>query len=232
MFNSDARPGGAARGGTRSAAPQEDLDFGLDISLEEAMRGVTKQVTVTVEDVCPDCEGTGAAKTSQGRFDLGRGVCPRCKGQGRLPSTRNLQIPIPPGAWDGYKIALPGQGAADAKGKRGNLEVRLRILPHPKFERDGQNLTFDVAIPYTVAVLGGDTKIETLTGQKAEILVPPGIQTGQKLRVPGGGLPALDGRKAGDAFARVKITVPKDLTEQERALLTQLARLRSDPVRM
>jgi molecular chaperone DnaJ len=232
MFNTDAaRSAGPARGRTRSAAPQEDLDFGLDISLEEAMRGITKRVTVTVEDVCPDCDGTGAAKTSQGRFDLNRGACPRCKGQGRLASTRNLQITIPPGAWDGYKIAQPGQGAADARGRRGNLEVRLRVLPHPKFEREGQNLTFDVSIPYTVAALGGDAGIETLTGQKAQILVPPGIQTGQKLRVPGKGMPALESRQVGDAFARVKITVPKDLTDRERALLTELAQIRHDPVR-
>jgi len=104
-------------------------------------------------------------------------------------------------------------------------------LPHPKFERDGQNLLFDVQVPYTVAALGGEVSVETLSGQKRELLVPAGIQTGQKLRLTGQGMPALHDRPAGDAFARVRITVPKDLSPAEKQLLEQLAQLRRDPVK-
>ncbi len=72
--------------------------------------------------------------------------------------------------------------------------------------------------------------MEMLDGQRRQVIVPAGIQSGQKLRLSGQGMPALRDRKQGDAFARVKITVPRDLSQHERALIGELARLRSDPV--
>ena len=215
----------------RSAAPAEDIEFGLDITLEEAYTGATKTINVTVEDVCPECEGLGQKRNSKGQYDLnGSGVCPKCRGTGRVASPRTGQVKIPAGAWDGMRSTMPGMGPADARGRRGNLYVQLHLLPNPKFERDGQNLLFDVTVPYTVAALGGEINVEMLGGQTRQLVVPPGIQTGQKMRLSGQGMPALRDRKAGDALARVKISVPRSLSDEERDLLLQLARLRNDPV--
>ena len=216
----------------RSAAPAEDIEFGLDLTLEEAYTGVTKTINVTVEDVCPECSGIGQKVNSKGQYDLsGSGVCPRCRGVGRVTSPRTGQVKIPAGAWDGMRSTMPGMGPADARERRGNLYVQLHILPNPKFERDGQNLLFDVNVPYTVAALGGEIQVDMLDGQQRQLVVPAGIQTGQKMRLSAQGMPALRDRKAGDAFARVKISVPRSLTDEERDLLMQLARLRNDPVR-
>jgi len=214
-----------------SAAPAEDIDFGLEITLEDALRGVEKRVNLTVDDVCPDCAGSGTARNSKGQFDLNKGVCSKCRGRGRVSAVRSLTVKVPAGAWDDYRVALRGQGPSDSRGKRGDVFARVQILKNSKFERDGQNLTFDVGVPYTVAALGGEIPIEMLGGKRSGLLVPAGIQTGQRLRVVGQGMPALDGRPAGDAFARVKITVPKDLSDRERTLIGELAALRSDPVR-
>ena len=231
----EGRGAGASQpfGQTRapSAAPAEDIDFGLEITLEDALRGVEKRVTLTVDDVCPDCGGSGTARNTKGQFDLNKGVCPKCRGRGRMPANRSLTVKVPAGVWDDYRIALPGQGPTDSRGRRGDVFARIQIQKNAKFERDGQNLTFDLAVPYTVAALGGEIPIEMVGGKRSGLLVPPGIQTGQRLRVSGQGMPALDGRPAGDAFARVKITVPKDLNERERGLLEELAKLRNDPVR-
>lgn len=224
-----SQPFGQTRGA--SAAPAEDIDFGLEITLEDALRGVEKRVTLTLDDVCPECAGTGSVRNAKGQFDLNKGVCPKCRGRGRLPANRTLNVKVPPGVWDDYRISLPGQGPTDSRGRRGDVFARVQVQKNPKFERDGQNLTFDVAVPYTVAALGGEIPIEMLGGKRSGLLVPAGIQTGQRLRVSGQGMPALDGRPAGDAFARVKITVPKNLNDRERALLEELAQLRSDPVR-
>jgi len=224
-----ASPFGQTRG--HSAAPAEDVDFGLEISLEDALRGVEKRVTLTVDDVCPDCGGSGTTRNAKGQYDLNKGVCAKCRGRGRTPATRNLTVKVPPGVWDDYRIALPGQGPSDSRGRRGDVFARIQIQKNAKFERDGQNLTFDVSVPYTVAALGGEIPIEMVGGKRSGLLVPAGIQTGQRLRVTGQGMPALDGRHAGDAFARVKITVPKDLNERERTMLEELARLRNDPIR-
>lgn len=215
----------------RSVVPEEDIEFSLDITLEEALRGVNKRFTVTVEDVCPECGGLGQKRNSKGQIDLNSPVCPRCKGAGRIPSPRTGQINVPAGAWDGMRSRLAGMGAADARGRRGDLFVQLHLLPHPKFERDGQDLSFDVSVPYTVAGLGGEVAVETLDGQRRQLVVPPGIQTGQKLRLTGQGLPALRDRKAGDAYARVKVVVPRDMSDRERSLLEEIARLLGDSVR-
>jgi molecular chaperone DnaJ len=216
-----------------SAAPAEDIEFSLDITLEEAFRGASKSVNVTVEDVCSECGGSGQKRNSQGRFDLGKNnTCPRCRGRGRIEVQRSGQVTIPAGAWDGLRLKLSGQGPTDARGRRGDLFVRLHILAHPRFEREGQDLFFDLSLPYTVAALGGEATVTTVGGQSRELVVPKGIQSGQKMRLAGQGMPAFQDRKMGDAYARIKITVPRDLTDDERHLLEQLAALRHDPVRV
>lgn len=217
----------------RGGASAEDIEFSLDITLEEAYRGTSKSVNVTVEDVCNECGGTGQKRNSQGRFDLGKStVCPRCKGRGRVETPRSGQVSVPAGAWDGLRLKLSGQGPVDARGRRGDLFVRLHILNNARFEREGQDLYFDLSVPYTVAALGGDATVTTIGGQTRELVVPAGIQSGQKMRLSGQGMPALQDRKTGDAFARIKITVPKNLTDPERSLLEQLAALRNDPIRV
>lgn len=223
-------------GGGRRAASfnqqqvPDEVEFTLDISLEDAFRGSTKRVNLTVEDVCTECGGVGQKRNARGQFDLNGQACPRCRGRGRTPAQRTLQVAIPAGAWDQLQISQAGQGPTDARGRKTDLLIRLHILPHQKFERDGQNLLFDVQIPFTVAALGGEVPVETLGGTRKQLLVPAGIQTGQKLRLSGQGMPALQDRPAGDAFARVRITVPRDLTGAEKQLLEQLAQLRNDPV--
>lgn len=213
------------------SAPAEDVAYTVDITLEDAYRGASHSISVMVEDVCPDCGGAGQKRNSRGQFDLSGTLCPRCHGTGRVDSARTGTIAIPAGAWEGLKLKLAGQGPANAQGKRGDLFVQLHIKPHAKFERDGQDLYFDVSIPYTVAALGGEATVEMLDGQRRRLGAPPGIQTGQKLRLAGQGMPALQDRKAGDAYARVKISVPRDLSADERKLLEELANLRNDPVR-
>jgi DnaJ-class molecular chaperone len=104
-------------------------------------------------------------------------------------------------------------------------------MPHPRYERDGQNILFDVQIPYTVAALGGEVPVELPSGTTRHLTVPPGIQSGQKMKLTGQGMPALKDRRVGDAFARVKITVPKDLSDAEKRLLEQLGEIRRDPIR-
>ena len=216
----------------RPGAPAEDIEFSMDITLEEAFKGALKPVNVTVEDICTDCGGSGQKRNSQGRFDMGKNnTCPRCRGRGRTETPRSGQVTIPAGAWDGLRLKLSGQGPTDMRGRRGDLFVRLHILPHSRFEREGQDLYFDLALPYTVAALGGEAVITTVTGQNREMVVPKGLQSGQKMRLAGQGMPALQERKPGDAYARIKITVPRDLTDQEQSLLEQLAALRSDPIR-
>lgn len=222
---------GKADSAGRSAAPAEDIEFRLDVSLEDAYRGTTQRLNVTVEDVCRECEGSGNKRDGRGRIDLNAASCVRCGGSGRIRSPRSGQITVPPGAWDGLRLKLAGEGAADVRGRRGDLYVQIHLLSHNRFDRDGQDILFDVPVPYTIAALGGDVTIETLDGVRRQLVIPAGIQSGQKLRLAGQGMPALRDRAKGDAFAYVKVTVPKDLSPAERQLLEQLAQIRNEPIR-
>ena len=223
--------GGAKRGSPFAhQEPAEDVEARIDISFEDAYRGGPHKVTITVEDLCSECGGAGQKRNARGQFDLNGALCPRCRGRGRVPSPRNLQINVPAGAYDQLVMVQSGQGPTDARGRRSDLRIRLHVLPNARFERDGQNILFEVQVPYTVAALGGEVPVEMPSGLRRQVIVPPGIQTGQKLRLSGQGMPAIQDRPNGDAFARVKITVPKDLTEAEKKLLEQLARLRHDPI--
>ncbi|MDE2126439.1 MAG: J domain-containing protein [Armatimonadetes bacterium] len=214
-----------------SESPQPAQEHTLEISLEEAWRGTARRITLALQDVCPDCGGSGVRRTARGAVDLGGPPCPRCNGAGQIGSSREGEVKIPPGAWDGLRLKLAGQGAASATGQRSDVVIRLRIRPHPAFERDGQDLIFDGLTPYTVAVLGGEISVTMLDGRKRSLVVPPGVQSGQRLRIAGQGMPALQDRPQGDAYARIRILVPKTVTGRERELLQELAELRRDTVR-
>ena len=131
---------------------------------------------------------------------------------------------------EGQRIRLAGQGAGGAGGQKGDLYLLVRIKPHPHFEREGSDLYVDMPIPFTVAALGGEVAVHTLNGDRT-LPIPAGVQSGQKIRVAGQGMPRLNGQRPGDLYARVKITVPKDLAPRERELLTELARIRGDRAR-
>jgi DnaJ-class molecular chaperone len=131
---------------------------------------------------------------------------------------------------EGKRIRLVGEGAAGLRGRRGDLYLLVRLKPHPEFERDGKDLYTDVRVPFTIAALGGEVQVHTLTGPRT-LSVPPGVQSGQKMRIAGQGLPGINGSKPGDLYVRVRISVPKDLSPRERELIAELARIRGDRAR-
>jgi len=213
----------------RAAKSGEDVEYGLDLTLEEAVHGTTKRYQVTVEDVCKQCNGSGTTRDQRGNYTLGA-ACPECRGHGRVRSMRRGEVTIPPGVTDGKRIRLAGQGAAGSTGTRGDLFFVVRIKPHPEIDRQGNDLYVDVAIPFTVAALGGEVNVHTLNGDRT-LQVPAGVQSGQKIRISGQGMPALKGQKSGDMYARVKVSVPRDLSPRERELISEVAKIRGDRVK-
>ena len=192
------------RGGG-GGAPQkgQDIEASMTISLEDAFHGATRSLSLNVPS---------------GRYDLDRG--------GTNLTSRRVEVKIPAGVAEGQKIRLTGQGG-DGPGGRGDLYLVVHIAPHPAFERKGDDLYVDVPIPYTDAALGGEAKVPTLKGTRLSMRIPGGTQSGQAFRLGGQGMPRLRGGGSGDLYARAKITVPKDLSERERELLEELARVRS-----
>jgi DnaJ-class molecular chaperone len=131
---------------------------------------------------------------------------------------KTIDIRIPPGARDDSKIRIPSGGP-----NGGDLYVVLRQQPHPFLTVKGDDTEVEVAITPWEAALGGNIEVRTLDG-KADIRIPPGMASGQRLRLRGQGLNKRTGGR-GDHFVRMKIVVPKDLTEAEKKLFQELARV-------
>lgn len=223
--------GGRADRAQRASDRGEDVEYGLDLTLEECIRGSVKSISLKVENLCPTCGGTGVTRDARGNMSLG-GYCKKCHGSGHITAARNIEVNIPAGVKDGQRIRLAGQGAEGAGGHRGDLYLLVRIKSSPGYEREGDDLYMDVMVPFTIAALGGEVSVRLLGGETRVLMVPPGIQSGQKIRIPGQGAPGGSGRKPGDLFARVKVTVPRDISPREHELMHELAKIRGDKVRV
>jgi curved DNA-binding protein len=173
-----------------------------------SMRGGDQEATieVTLEE---------AARGGKRKISLGDG--------------RDFEVRIPPGVRDGQKIRLAGQGGEGAGGgPAGDLYLRVRIKPHPRFRREDDNLVVEVPVAPWEAALGATVPVPTLDGS-AKVKVPAGSSSGRRLRLRGEGMPGPGGRK-GDLYASVRIVVPKRLDKRERELFEELAAVsRFDP---
>jgi curved DNA-binding protein len=136
---------------------------------------------------------------------------------GRGTRTESHQVKIPPGVTEGQKLRVAGRGEAG-----GDLYLRVRLAKHPDFEVDDHNLIYEAELAPWEAVLGAEISVPTLGG-RVNIKIPPGTQSGQKLRVRGRGLPQRNGGN-GDLIVVARVEVPAKVTETERKLWEQLAR--------
>jgi curved DNA-binding protein len=136
----------------------------------------------------------------------------------------NYQVKIPRGVHEGQRIRLRGQGETGARGgKSGDLFLRVRLARHPDFSVEGSDLIHDVKIEPWQAVLGTELLVPTLEG-KVRLKIPPGTQGGQRFRLRERGLPGVSGKR-GDLYVVVQINVPKKITEHEKQIWGELAKL-------
>jgi curved DNA-binding protein len=133
-----------------------------------------------------------------------------------------LRVNIPPGVTQGQQIRLAGQGepAPGGRGKPGDLYLEVDILPHERFQLDGRDVTVTLPVAPWEAALGATVEVPTLGGP-VELRIPPGAQSGQKLRLRGRGLP---GRPPGDQYVVLKVVLPPAKDERSRALYEQMKR--------
>lgn len=145
--------------------------------------------------------------------------------------SETLSVRIPAGVDTGRRLRLAGKGAPGmGGGPPGDLHVRLRVRPHAVFRREGNDLALDLPISIREAVLGAQVEVPTLDG-RVTLTIPPGTQSGARLRLRGKGVPSLRGAEAGDLLARVQIRVPKEIDDQARAALDELARFEDPDLR-
>jgi curved DNA-binding protein len=197
--------GGRMAGGTRTTGRHttwlmrgQDHEAEVAISLEDACHGATRTITLQGHEI-----------DDQGQVQ---------------PTLQNLQVKIPAGVTDGTRIRLNGKGGEGmGGGPPGDLYLRVKLEPHPRFRADGHDLQVEVEVTPWEAALGATVEVDMLDGS-VNLKIPPGTQSGQKLRLRGKGLPRKgDGR--GDLYARVKIVVPGTLTPEEKELFSKMAKV-------
>jgi DnaJ-class molecular chaperone len=141
--------------------------------------------------------------------------------------SRTVDVRIPAGVTDGSRVRVAGEGEQGSGGAPGgDLFLRVRLMPHPQFERKGRDLYVKVAVPVPTAVLGGEAEVQTLAGKVARLRIPPLTQNGQLFRLKGYGMPTTGkSGEQGDLYARVEATLPTQISDAEREHYTELARL-------
>jgi molecular chaperone DnaJ len=170
---------------------------------------------------CPRCGGLGEVIVT---------ACAVCRGEGRVTNDRTYQVDVPAGVDTGSTLRLTGRGAAGARGGRaGDLYVHLRVAPHERYQRDGDNLVTYVPVSVAQAALGTKITLPTLDGDE-ELVVPAGTQPGREFVLRGRGVPRLQGRGRGDLRAIVDVQVPTKLTDEEAELLRRFAAGRGELV--
>jgi curved DNA-binding protein len=217
LFGSRGRGGGAFEEEPDFedyAGRGRDVEGDIMVTLDEAIRGSVRAVSMQRAVPCEHCGGTGMRA---------RHVCNVCGGTGQVRKTETFQVRIPAGVSEGQRLRVPGRGEGGGRGAAaGDLFLRVRLAKHPDFEVEGQDLVHEAAISPWEAVLGAQISVPTLGGN-VNIKIPPGTQSGQRLRLRGQGLPQKGGTRS-DLFVKIRIEVPAKVTEGERAIWEHLAR--------
>ncbi|HEX7288022.1 MAG TPA: J domain-containing protein [Candidatus Angelobacter sp.] len=246
---------GGGRGGGAAQQPERgtDLEYQVNIGFWDAIRGTVMRVNVTRLDTCANCGGKGAVGAagtcsqchgsghiteSSGRMKFNvtcprcggsgkaQNVCPVCHGEGAVQKTEPMEVRVKPGTRDGQRIRIAGKGnAGEAGGPPGDLYFIIRIGEHPVFRREGDDIYVTVPVTAPEAALGAKIEVPTIDG-RSQLRVPPGTQSGQKLRLREKGVPSATKEGVrGDEIVEVNIVVPEARDLKARELWQELQKL-------
>lgn len=249
--------GGASR---RSRRPRRghDIQYEVEVTLEEAFAGVAKKIKIPRHEHCASCEGSGAKpgtkpKTcsscggrgqvvmSSGFFRMqqtcsacgGAGqiiteFCPQCHGKGVVRVTRKIDVTIPPGVDNNTRLRIAGEGEIGGGGA-GDLYLYIRVLSHSVFERNEDDIYMQLSVSFVKAALGAEVSVPTLN-DTVKMKIPAGTPSGKVFRLKGKGMPGLRGGGPGDQYVKVMLEVPERLTAEQRQLLEKFAQISGEEV--
>jgi molecular chaperone DnaJ len=237
-----------------------DLHQDVALSFEEAFTGAQRTVVVSRRESCQACGGSGRTRASVGPCLVCQGAgamrsvrghmifsrscvacsgsgrqrprpCETCGGAGQETSTTTVTLRIPAGIADGGRLRVPGKGNAGLRGgDAGDLLIGVRVAPHPLYRRDGDDVHMMVPVALHEAALGARIDIATPDGG-ARLRVPPGTQSGQRLRLHERGAASLRDGHRGDLVVEVRLMLPKLLDERSKELLREFGRINGESVR-
>ena len=239
--------------------PGSDLEYQVSVDFWTAVRGGTIRLQVTRQETCgtckgkgtvgspitcPECHGSGQVQQMGGRMKFNvqcprcggtskiENACPTCHGEGTLPQPDPVEVRIKPGTRDGQRIRLPGKGNTGINGgPPGDLYLIIKIEPHPVFTRTADDIQVTVPVTVTEAALGSKIEVPTIDG-RAQLKIPPGTQSGQKLRMRQKGVfSATREGSRGDEIVTIEIVVPALKDERSKEILREFAKLNPEDPR-
>jgi molecular chaperone DnaJ len=239
--------------------PGSDLEYQVTVDFWTAIRGGVVRLQVTRQELCPtckgkgvtggsgtcpECNGTGQVTQMGGRMKFniqcpqcgGSGkaenVCPACHGEGTVTHTETVEMRIKPGTRDGQRIRLAGKGNAGVDGgASGDLYLIVKVGSHPVFTRAAEDIQISLPVTVTEAALGAKIEVPTIDG-RAQLKIPPGTQSGQKLRMRQKGVPSAtnDGER-GDQIVTIEIVLPPLKDERSKEILREFGKLNPEDPR-
>jgi len=259
IFSSIFDRGGAGVAAEEGPEPGTDLEYQVNVPFWTAIRGGVMKLNIAHRETCatcngngfveatgtcPQCHGKGTIEQTGGRMKFnvqcprchgtGKNIspCPTCHGEGTVERTEPLEVRIKPGTRDGQRIRLAAKGNAGTHGgPAGDLYVIIRTGDHPVFHRDGDDIRLTVPVSATEAALGAKIEVPTIDGRTL-LKIPPGTQSGQKLRLREKGVPSATKEGVrGDEIVEIKVTVPMPRDERTKELLRELATLNPEDPR-
>jgi molecular chaperone DnaJ len=239
--------------------PGTDLEYQVNVDFWTAIRGGVARLEIQRQEICatchgrgttggtqtcPECHGTGQVTQMGGRMKFNvqcprcggtgkvQNPCPTCHGEGVVYRTEPLEFRIKPGTRDGQRIRLAGKGNAGLHGgPPGDLYLIIRTGTHPVFTRTGDDIYLTLPVTVSEAALGARIEVPTIDG-RAQLRIPPGTQSGQKLRMRDRGVPSATKEGArGDEIVTVEVAVPQVRDERSREILKELAKLNTEDPR-
>ncbi len=228
----------------------EDAASGKEVQIEIPRNetcetcGGTGSKSGTKPSVCPVCNGAGQIRQTQGFFSISQ-TCPRCRGEGQIVTSpckscngsglqmrkRTITVKVPAGVESGSRLKISGEGEQGPNGgPAGDLYVVMHVRKHDIFERHGNDILGVVSISFALACVGGEIEVPTITGGKAKMKIPSGTENGQVFRLKGNGIPYLGSYGRGDQLVKINVAVPKKLSQKQRELLKEFARLSGEDI--
>lgn len=257
FFGSSRKRGRRSR---EEAVRGSDLQYTLQISLEEAVYGTETNIKIPKLETCQNCDGTGKDMnskdvvcnychgTGQLRYNQGfltiartcsycggrgryvQNPCKNCKGKGRVEVSKTIKVKVPPGIDSGTRLRIKGEGEGGLYGgEPGDLYVLINVAEHPIYKRHNNDLYAELEISLLQALLGDIITVKTLYGDE-KVIIDEATQPGTIISLKNKGVPYMNSNERGDFHLQIKIKIPEYLSNAEKELLMQWAKLRNEEI--